>query len=112
MASELQKYNSKSKLPEWAMQVEECRNSGMTVKSWCSGHNLSVSTYYARQKKVYAAVKSAENPNEFYEIETETPTVQHIPVVAVLKFGEYQTEIYRGADEETIACILKAVKRC
>ena len=100
MSSGLQKYNKNRKLDEWVLQVEECRNSGKTVKDWCREQNLSVSTYYLRQKKVYEALKQT---NTFYEVSMP---------VATLQYGEYRTEIYRGTDEETIVCILRAIKRC
>ena len=61
MSSGLQTYNKNQKLEEWALQVEECRNSGKTVKAWCKEQNLSMSTYYLRQKKVYAALKEQTN---------------------------------------------------
>ena len=109
MSSGLQKYNKNQKLEEWALQVEECRNSGKTVKDWCREQNLSISTYYLRQKKVYEALK--EQANTFYEVSMTELVVENYPVAA-LQYGEYRTEIYKGTDEETIVCILRAIKRC
>ena len=108
MSSGLQKYNKNRKLDEWVLQVEECRNSGKTVKDWCREQNLSVSTDYLRQEKVYEALKQT---NTFYEVSMPEPDVDNHPV-ATLQYGEYRTEIYRGTDEETIVCILRAIKRC
>ena len=72
MSSELQTYNKIQKLEEWVRQVEECRNSGKTVKDWCKEQNLSMSTYYLRQKRVYEALK--EQTNTFYEVSMPEPT--------------------------------------
>lgn len=109
MSSGLQKYNKNQKLEEWALQIEECRNSGKTVKDWCKEQNLSMSTYYLRQKKVYEVLK--EQTNTFYEVSMPEPVVEN-HLVAALQYGEYRTEIYKGTDEETILCILRAIKRC
>lgn len=111
MSSELQNYNNNRNLSKWAMQVEKCRNSGMTVKDWCKKNNLSLSTYYIHQKKVYMAIKEQESSADFYEVGTQMPIARNEPV-ASLQYNDYRAEIYSGADEETIVSILKAVKRC
>ena len=109
MSSELQTYNKNQKLEEWARQVEECRNSGKTVKAWCREQNLSMSTYYLRQKKVYEAVN--DQANTFYEVNVPIQSVEKTPA-ATIEYGDYRTEIYKGTDEETIMCILRAIKKC
>jgi hypothetical protein len=37
---------------EWAEQIQECQNSGMTVTRWCQENNIRASTYYNRLKIV------------------------------------------------------------
>ena len=37
---------------EWAEQIQECQNSGMTVTRWCQENNIRASTYYKRVKIV------------------------------------------------------------
>ena len=32
-------------LAEWTRQVEECRNSGLSVRAWCEQNGIAVSTY-------------------------------------------------------------------
>ena len=38
---------------QWKEMVGKCRGSGQTVEAWCQGRNISVSTYYRRQRQVW-----------------------------------------------------------
>jgi len=40
------------RLREWAAQINECNNSGLTVKQWCDGHGINRKTYYNRVRIV------------------------------------------------------------
>lgn len=44
-------------LQQWADQIRECQNRsvGMSVKEWCSQHELTVANYYYRFKEVRKA---------------------------------------------------------
>ena len=33
---------------EWSEKIQECQNSGMTVKEWCESSGIKLSTYYSR----------------------------------------------------------------
>ena len=45
--SELQEIASQQRQHLWAMQLQECRNSGgKCVKEWCAEQGLSYHTYY------------------------------------------------------------------
>lgn len=45
------------RLHEWADQICECNNrpSNLTVKEWCSQHQITVANYYYRLKQVRKA---------------------------------------------------------
>ena len=45
------------RLQEWASQICECndRPSNLTVKEWCSQHQITVANYYYRLKQVRKA---------------------------------------------------------
>lgn len=62
MGIELQKVKRNSNLAEWAEMVRSCKNSGMTVKSWCLEQRLNEKTYYYRQKQVCNAFPAKMNP--------------------------------------------------
>ena len=39
-------------LREWAMQINACRQSGLTVRRWCGENGIHIKTYYNRMKRV------------------------------------------------------------
>lgn len=45
------------RLREWAEQIYECNNrpSNLTVKEWCSQHQITVANYYYRLRQVRMA---------------------------------------------------------
>lgn len=52
MSVELQEVKRSSHLAEWAEMVRSCKNSGLTVQTWCREHGLNEKTYYHRQIQV------------------------------------------------------------
>ena len=52
MAKELQIIKENNNIAEWSRQVEECRNSGLSVRSWCEQHQIAVSTFHYRRQSV------------------------------------------------------------
>ena len=45
------------RLQQWAEQVRECQNrsAGISVKKWCSQHELTTANYYYRLREVRKA---------------------------------------------------------
>ena len=53
MSKGLQLIKENNNLAEWSRQVEECRTSGLSVRSWCEQHQIAVSTFHYRQQRVW-----------------------------------------------------------
>ena len=112
MEENLQKYNSKQHLREWSERINACRNSGMSVREWCKGNGIALSTYYNQQRKVFEAAKTAaeeEHHTKFAEI--RLPRQSNAPI-ATLRIGKVEADIYSGADEETIRTVCRVLKSC
>lgn len=47
----------KYRLQQWADQIRECQNrsSGISVKEWCSQHEINLANYYYRLREVRKA---------------------------------------------------------
>lgn len=41
-----------ARLQEWSVRVAECRNSGISVKSWCEQRGIPCKTYYHWERQV------------------------------------------------------------
>ena len=59
MPKGLQIIKENNNLAEWSRQVEECRSSGLSVRAWCSEHQIAVSTFHYRQQKVWKALQKS-----------------------------------------------------
>ena len=44
MTKGLQIIKENKNLAEWSRQVEECRNSGLSVRSWCEQHQSAAAS--------------------------------------------------------------------
>ncbi len=104
----LQKVDQHSRLVEWSRRVEACRSSGQRVSKWCAEHDIPVSAYYSRQRKVFRAV-SAENEVCFAEIPVRPANAG---TVASIQCGELRVDIYAGAEAETIESIIRVLRSC
>ena len=101
-----------SNLAEWTRQVEECRNSGLSVRKWCEQKGIAQSTYTYRQNKVWKAIN--QRSNTFVEMPVEESSdmavVSHI--AATVHIGGVNAEIHNGADEATLTALLRALRSC
>ena len=112
MEQNLQEFNASQKLLEWSERIASCRNSGMSVREWCKVNGIPLSTYYNQQRKVYEASRSAaesEQKPQFTEIRVPQSSCT---LVATIRIGDAEADIYPGADEETLRTICRVLKSC
>lgn len=109
MGGGFQEYNTQSKLSEWSERVTACRSSGMTVKAWCAQNGLPEKTYYYWQRKVFQA--SAQKETRFVEI-TGNGLGKSPTAAATIQANGFLVKIHNGADRETLAALLEAMRSC
>lgn len=109
MNHDLQEINHNNQISMWAERVSACRSSGLTVRQWCKDNGVAQATYYSWQKKVLQAVQQ-QHEIYFSEIPAEQTVSNHI--IATVKLGELQADIYSGADAETVRNVIAALKSC
>ncbi len=108
----LQRANHHHRLVEWSRRVESCRSSGLTVGRWCQENGLAVSIYYSWQKKVFQALKEAQEVT-FAEVPiTGSPQSSEQQVAAVMEVSGVRIRVYEGADTATLQAVLQAAKSC
>ena len=109
MSKGLQLIKENNNLAEWSRQVEECRNSGLSVRSWCERHQIAVSTFHDRQQKVWKALQKS---SQFVEISSSFDESNHSNIAASVKVGIICAEVHNGADEATLAALFRVLKSC
>ncbi len=108
----LQRANQHNRLVEWSRRVESCRSSGLTVGQWCQENGIAVSTYFSWQKKVFQALKEAQEVT-FAKVQVmESPQSSGQQVAAVMEVSGVRIQVYEGADTVTLQAILQAAKSC
>ena len=110
MSKSLRVIKENANLAEWMRQVEECRNSGLSIRAWCEQSGIAVSTYTYRQNKVW---KALNQQNAFAEIPTEEIiSKSESGIAATVHISGVNAEVHNGADEATLTAIFRALKSC
>ena len=124
------------KLRGWAMQIDACNSSGLTVKQWCAANGVAIKTYYYHVKRVREEMLNTieianalkpprlSNTRENIDpLQTNLIVSERLPVFAALPMpkpkgaavtvwvGAYAVDIQNGADEAIVEQVLKVVAR-
>lgn len=110
MSSALQTLNENNKVSEWAARITECRNSGLSVREWCSSHHICTQTYYRWQKRLFEMAQ-AQQEVRFAEVIPVQPVCSGNVAVTVRIAGA-EADICNGADAATVETVLRILKSC
>ena len=47
-------------LAEWKQRIMDCRASGISVRAWCEGKQVSPSTYYRWERELFGRIKKMD----------------------------------------------------
>lgn len=111
MEQSLQALSKQERLDTWTTIIMECRNSGMSVRSWCQENGLNEKTYYYWQRRLFQTLSAQQEcTGSFAEI---TPMTRLSTDVAVtVRIAEAEADIHNGADAETVGMVLRLLKSC
>jgi hypothetical protein len=109
MEESLQTLSANQRLAEWSERISLCRNSGTSVRKWCLEQGISEKTYYYWQRRVFTTL-TAQEPY-FAEVPVMTRPVKQA-VLATLRLGGMEADIYTGADAAAIEMLCRALKSC
>jgi len=120
------------KLRVWASQIDDCMQSGLSVKQWCERNGVAKKTYYYRQKRVREELLEATEiggalqltrmtgsdiDSETKLLEQEAPIFAPLPMpqgkvsAVTVWVGGYAVDIQNGADDALIEQTLRVVSR-
>lgn len=57
MRTKIQTINDSARLNQWNLTIQECRNSGVSVRKWCQQNDVSEASYYYYLKKMKNQIK-------------------------------------------------------
>ena len=86
---------------EWTEMVQECRNSGQSVRAWCEENEVNIKTYYYRLKRLRLIALGNTESN----IVTLPAKAENYPVFAELKFTENDLPETYAANETGVSAV-------
>ena len=119
----LQTLGQRQRLLEWSQKAADCRQSGLSVKRWCSENGTSAKTCYSWQKKVFEFMAEqqkvqleAEEHSCFAELPApqEQPCMQQISETpaASIRIGKASVDLCAGADPQLVQALGQVLKSC
>ena len=113
---------------EWKEQIQECQNSGQTVKEWCKSRGISPGTYYNRLREVREEMLSRQPKlHEIVPVSVSTELTGNSTVMPeksasadkpkstekiIIRKNGIEIEIPCDADENIITAMLRGLKEC
>ena len=101
----------------WRDRIEECRQSGLSVKAWCLQNELRNTTYHYWVKKFKLLEQQEAGNNTFAEVvllpENKNTVKETWPIKAEfsLSFGGYSIGIPEGFNAITLAELVKVLQK-
>jgi hypothetical protein len=115
---------------EWAAQIREREESGLSVKEWCAEKGIKTKTYYNHVKRVREETLEALGTRgstqlariggsvvDQTRIQSETPVFTSIPMpqtkgaAITVWIGGHAVDIQNGADDALVEQTLRVVSR-
>ncbi len=119
----LQTLGQRQRLLEWSQKIADCRQSGLSVKRWCSENGTNIKTYYSWQKKVFEYMveqQKVQLETEEHSCFVELPAPQEQPYiqqnsetpVAIIRIGKASVNLHAGADPQLVQALGQVLKSC
>ena len=109
-----------ARLERWKQQIAECRSSGKRISEWCAEHGVSPKTYRRWERELYGT----NSENRSRQKKGETPKAQPVfeevsvsgackncdQVIARIRIGAAEAELYGGADSMTVEALCRGLR--
>jgi len=117
----MDKITHEMRLIHWASIINECRNSGMTVRSWCLNKNINPSQFYYWERRTSGnqldTLKSPErtesqNQSNFVQLQVHTDcskSTSSFKTDMLIHIGDNILEISNTISEELLSRVLKVM---
>jgi hypothetical protein len=109
----------KARLQEWATAIQECRSSGLSVKEWCKGKEITTATYYRWEREVLTIANSAPELPEtaasvtFAELPVQKQVCRDsVECSATLRIGDASLELHQEMTPELLKALVETLRSC
>ena len=92
---------------EWSVIVQECEESGLSVRAYCEQRGIGVKTYYYWRKKLRELSSKSAQPEI---VQVEVP-VQHKQSGIIIKTSNISIEIPCSATPKTVRAAVSFLRQ-
>ena len=116
------KVTHQAKLEHWTMMLKEQKNSGLSVKDWCSQNSITKDQYFYWKRKVKESLLESALPEIVPVVlpsptsgcttctTCATPNITDTGFLARITIQDVSIELGSGATEHLVSGIIKAVR--
>ena len=108
MDNSCQIVNANREMQEWADKISAYRSSSLSVRAWCRENNVTISSLYYWQRKIFNRLSG--NESKFAEI--PIPVKSNFEAIARLTVNGIAVELLSGISAKEIAEIIAGLKQC
>ena len=109
MRTKIQNINDDARLNHWKQIIQECRNSGLPVKTWCYQNNVSEPSYYYYLKKIrQSIIEDSEESKSFFPVILEEKRKREPKNIEITK-GDIHIQVPEDTDFDLLVNMLKVL---
>ena len=105
-----------ARLQEWALTIQECRTSGLSVRRWCQEKGITAATYYRWERELLSvAGNTRETKSTVAFAELPPPEQTYYKVAegsATLQIGDGRITIHQELTPELLSAMVTALRSC
>ena len=107
-----------ARLQEWAVAIQDCRSSGLSVRQWCRERGTTPTTYYRWERELLSIADSTATLPETPDVAfAELPVPKQVCCnvaerSATLRAGNVSIDIYPQCGPEQLKTLVEILRTC
>ena len=107
-----------ARLQEWAVAIQDCRSSGLSVRQWCRQRGITPTTYYRWERELLSIAGSTKALPETPAVAfAELPVPKQVSCntaerSATLRVGNVSIDIYPQCGPEQLKALVEILRTC
>ncbi len=96
---------------QWYQTITAAKQSGQSIKSWCTENGVPLSSFYKWQKKMRNALLQQQEFIQFEELPPHTPKIAEAPAAQiVLRIKDVSAELPADLSSNQISEIVRGIR--
>ena len=108
-----------ARLQNWALEIQDCRSSGLSVAKWCQQRGITKTTYYRWEREVLAYTGNSREASvqehvAFVELPAAEPACCETVMErsATLRVGNGSLDLYQKLSPDLLRAMIEALRSC